>query len=353
MSGSRFGLTDRLLVVGPCAAESQEQLRAVASSLRDVSADWFRAGVWKPRTRPSSFEGVGEKGLEWLAEIRKEFGLRVCTEVASPYHVEQCLAHGLDALWIGARTTTNPFSVQDIADALRGVDIPLFVKNPLNPDLKLWIGAIERLSASCSEVHAVHRGFSLVDNGIYRQTPLWQLPVELKRLMPGLKILCDPSHIAGRRDLVFPLAQKAMRLGFDGLMIEVHDNPDAARTDAMQQLDISSFKRLLKDLEVSNTDEDKDDLSLEELRGRIDDIDLQLLSLLGKRMELSEKVAEIKRENNMSIFRLKRWDVLLTDRMERAERLKLNREFVKDLFELIHEQSMEVQDRFIGGMEKN
>lgn len=353
MNNSRFGLTDRLLVAGPCAAESLEQLRAVAFSLKDISVDWFRAGIWKPRTRPSSFEGVGEKGLEWLAEIRKEFGLKVCTEVASPYHVEQCLAYGLDALWIGARTTTNPFSVQDIADALHGVDIPLFVKNPLNPDLKLWIGAVERLSASCSDIHAVHRGFSLVDNGIYRQTPLWQLPVELKRLMPDLKILCDPSHIAGRRELVFPVAQKAMRLGFDGLMIEVHDNPDSAMTDSMQQLDINGFKRLLEELEISDTDEDRDDVSLEELRGRIDEIDLQLLSLLGKRMGLSEKVAAIKRDNNMSIFRLKRWEVLLNDRMERGERLKLNREFVKDLFELIHEQSMEVQDRFIEDTEKN
>ena len=311
----------------------------------------FRAGLWKPRTRPSAFEGVGEEGLAWLSEVQKTFGLRVCTEVASAEHVELCRKSGVDALWIGARTSGNPFSMQEIAEALSGTDKPIFVKNPLNPDLKLWIGAMERLQKSnCRNVYAIHRGFSLADNGIYRQSPLWQIPIELRRLMPELKILCDPSHIAGKRELVFELAQTAMNLCFDGLMVEMHPCPEEAKTDALQQLTPEQLHNLIDGLKITR-EEDQRQTDLELLRERIDKIDTEIIGLLGKRMQISRQVSHIKKQKNMSVLQINRWDKLLKERMQQAEPKGLNGEFIKEIFEQIHKESVFIQDEMLKGDE--
>ena len=311
----------------------------------------FRAGLWKPRTRPSAFEGVGEEGLAWLSEVQKTFGLRVCTEVASAEHVELCRKSGVDALWIGARTSGNPFSMQEIAEALSGTDKPIFVKNPLNPDLKLWIGAMERLQKSnCRNVYAIHRGFSLADNGIYRQSPLWQIPIELRRLMPELKILCDPSHIAGKRELVFELAQTAMNLCFDGLMVEMHPCPEEAKTDALQQLTPEQLHNLIDGLKITR-EEDQRQTDLELLREKIDKIDTEIIGLLGKRMQISRQVSHIKKQKNMSVLQINRWDKLLKERMQQAEPKGLNGEFIKEIFEQIHKESVFIQDELLKGDE--
>lgn len=348
MKTSTFALTNKMLIAGPCSAEDYSQIRSIAEGIAEFKVDYFRAGVWKPRTRPSEFEGVGVEALSWLKEIQKEFSLKVCTEVATPNHVEQCLSYGIDALWIGARTTTNPFSVQDIAEALRGEKIPIFVKNPLNPDLKLWIGAIERLKrVGIENVYAVHRGFSLADNGNYRQTPLWQIPIELKRIFPDLNIICDPSHIAGKRELVESLSQTAMNLGLDGLMIEVHHNPEIAKTDSKQQLSIKDFENLVKNLIISKTEENILPEKINILRKEIDDIDNKLIELLSERMEVSDKIAQIKKETNLSVLQMNRWNKLLSDRMEYSKTKGLSEVFTKEIFELIHEESIRLQDEII------
>lgn len=351
MTGLRFVSTDKLLIAGPCSAESREMLMSAAARLVVYPNVLFRAGLWKPRTRPSAFEGVGEDGLAWLSEVQKTFGLRVCTEVASAEHVELCRKSGVDALWIGARTSGNPFSMQEIAEALSGTDKPIFVKNPLNPDLKLWIGAMERLQKSnCRNVYAIHRGFSLADNGIYRQSPLWQIPIELRRLMPELKILCDPSHIAGKRELVFELAQTAMNLCFDGLMVEMHPCPEEAKTDALQQLTPEQLHNLIDGLKITR-EEDQRQTDLELLREKIDKIDTEIIGLLGKRMQISRQVSHIKKQKNMSVLQINRWDKLLKERMQQAEPKGLNGEFIKEIFEQIHKESVFIQDEMLKGDE--
>lgn len=351
MTGLRFVSTDKLLIAGPCSAESREMLMSAAARLVVYPNVLFRAGLWKPRTRPSAFEGVGEEGLAWLSEVQKTFGLRVCTEVASAEHVELCRKSGVDALWIGARTSGNPFSMQEIAEALSGTDKPIFVKNPLNPDLKLWIGAMERLQKSnCRNVYAIHRGFSLADNGIYRQSPLWQIPIELRRLMPELKILCDPSHIAGKRELVFELAQTAMNLCFDGLMVEMHPCPEEAKTDALQQLTPEQLHNLIDGLNITR-EEDQRQTDLELLREKIDKIDTEIIGLLGKRMQISRQVSHIKKQKNMSVLQINRWDKLLKERMQQAEPKGLNGEFIKEIFEQIHKESVFIQDEMLKGDE--
>ncbi len=348
MVQSRFAATNKVLIAGPCSAESLEQVLATAESLSVYGDLIFRAGLWKPRTRPSMFEGVGEMGLEWLSQVKSKYSLRVCTEVASPNHVEKCLDYGIDALWIGARTTTNPFSVQDIAEALCGTDMPIFVKNPLNPDVKLWIGAIERLMKSgCTNVYAVHRGFSLADNGIYRQNPLWQIAIELRRLMPNTKLICDPSHMAGKSELVFELAQTAMNLCYDGLMLEVHSSPQEAKTDAEQQLTPEGLFSLLDSLQLSVEGGNSSQTDLEVLRKRIDDIDSEILRMLSERMKVVKEVSEVKKQNNISVLQIKRWNKLLEERMRKAEELNLDKSFVKDVFEQIHKESVNLQDRMI------
>lgn len=354
MKTSRSGLTNKFLIAGPCSAESFEQLDAVAEGISSLSPNYFRAGVWKPRTRPSEFEGVGTLALDWLSQIKKKHSLKVCTEVANPNHVEQCLKYGIDALWIGARTTTNPFSIQDIAESLKGEQIPIFVKNPLNPDLKLWIGAIERLhQAGIENVYAIHRGFSLTDNGCYRQTPLWQIPIELKRIFPSLNIICDPSHIAGKSELVESLSQTAMNIGLDGLMIEVHHNPQIAKTDAKQQLSIHQFKNLLNNLIISKTEENVLPEKINILRKEIDEIDNKLIELLSERINVSTKIAQIKKESNISVLQVNRWKKLLSDRIEYSNTKGVSEEFIKEIFELIHEESVRVQDEIIKKTKKN
>ena len=346
MEQSRFVSTDKLLIAVPCSAESLEQVLLTAKSLDCYPDMFFRAGLWKPRTMPSSFEGVGSKGLMWLREVKRLDGLKVCTEVASPNHVEQCLDAEMDALWIGARTTTNPFSVQDIADALSGTDIPIFVKNPLNPDVKLWIGAVERLYRSgCRNICAVHRGFCLADNGIYRNSPLWQVAIEFRRLMPQTKLICDPSHIAGRSELVFDVSQTAMNLCFDGLMIEVHSDPLQAKTDAKQQLSPVQLHELLSRLQLPHSNDSQSAEDLELLRGKIDQTDAEIVSLLAQRMEIVRQLSEVKHRNNMSILQIDRWKDILQSRMQQADKLHLNSDFVKDIFEQIHRESVALQDK--------
>lgn len=348
MKKSKFVSTDKILIAGPCSAESEEQIHSVAQSLSCYEKIIFRAGLWKPRTRPGAFEGVGELGLQWLKRIKEEFGFKVSTEVASCSHVEKCLNYGVDALWIGARTTTNPFSVQELAESLAGVDIPIFVKNPLNPDVKLWIGAIERFQKNgCRNVFAIHRGFSLTDNGIYRQSPLWNVAIELRRLLPNIRLLCDPSHIAGNKDLVFDLAQTAMNLSYDGLMIEVHNSPNEAKTDAKQQLLPVELFDLLDKLQLFDGENEDSKVDLEILREKIDKIDTRLVKLLSERMRVVKDIALIKKEDNISALQMSRWDKVLNDRMKQAEEFELGIAFIKEIFEQIHKESLSVQDEIM------
>ncbi len=354
METTRFVSTEKLLIAGPCAAESREQLFALAQGLQGFRNLYFRAGIWKPRTRPSVFEGVGSVGLQWLKEVKDKFSFRVCTEVASPAHVEQCLDYGIDALWIGARTTTNPFSVQDIAEALQGTDVTVFVKNPLNPDLKLWIGAVERLQKSgCKNIAAIHRGFCLTDNGYYRQSPLWEIPIELKRLMPQISLLCDPSHISGKRDLVFDVSQTAMNLCFDGLMIETHPNPEQAKTDSQQQINLQELQMLIKALVIGTVESTQSLNELEILREKIDKTDTEIIRLLSERMSLVKQVSEIKKRGNMSVLQMGRWNKVLAERQQQAEQRGLNRAFIKEMFEQIHKESVSIQDNILKEEQNN
>jgi chorismate mutase len=308
--------------------------------------DLFRAGIWKPRTRPGAFEGVGEAGLRWLKKVKEETGLPVTTEVANGQHIQAALEHGIDVFWIGARTTVNPFSVQEIADALTGVDVPVLVKNPVNADLKLWMGAIERIyKAGIRRVAAVHRGFSKYGEKKYRNVPLWQLPIELKRQFPDLEIICDHSHICGRRDLLAETAQRALDLNYDGLMTEVHPSPDQAWSDAEQQITPVQYREMVRHLIVRHPDSD-DQLFLHHLfslRRQIDEIDEELIELLSSRMKLSERIGEYKRENNISIYQPIRWSEVLRRTMTKGRELGLSEEFVAAFVDAIHQESISRQ----------
>lgn len=331
-----------LVIAGPCSAESEEQVISVASSLADAGVQLFRAGIWKPRTRPGCFEGVGARGLEWLARVKKEFGLPVTTEVATAAHVEAALAAGIDVLWVGARTVTNPFAVQEIADALRGVDIPVLVKNPVNPDLELWVGAIERLyNSGVSRLGAVHRGFSSYGEKFFRNSPQWQLPLELKNRYPLLPLICDPSHIAGKRELVQGLSQQAMDLNFDGLMVEVHTTPSCALSDARQQLTPEELRAILKGLVHRSLLAEGVDFAA--YRKRIDAIDEELVALIAKRMEVVREIGTMKKERGITVFQPYRYK----ETMERCAALgtehNLTAEVVKDVFEAIHSESVRQQ----------
>lgn len=334
------------LIAGPCSAENPNQLLSVAKELSQIDISYFRCGLWKPRTSPGGFEGVGAKGLDWLNQVQKQYGLKVATEVASPKHVEQCLKHSIDALWIGARTTTNPFSIQEIAQSLKGTDIPVFVKNPLNPDINLWIGAIERLSnAGLKHISAVHRGFSFADNGIYRQTPYWKEAVQLKVHYPQMRVLCDPSHIAGKRELVAQVALQAIQLGLDGLMIEVHCNPKEALTDALQQLCPQEFISLIESIKSSQSHNTDPSLLLGELRKEIDVVDCQIINLLQQRMNISSNISTIKKENNISLLQISRFQQMMQDRLAQAKAQDLNPKLIEDIFELIHSESLRIQNK--------
>ena len=331
-----------LIIAGPCSAETEEQVLASARQLSAQGVKIFRAGIWKPRTKPGGFEGVGLEGLEWLKRVKAETGMYTATEVATKQHVEAALAAGVDLLWIGARTTVNPFAVQEIADALVGVDIPVLIKNPVNPDLDLWIGAIERIyGAGIRRIGAIHRGFSSYDKKIYRNLPLWNIPIELHRRMPNLPIVCDPSHIGGKRELIAPLCQQAMDMSFDGLMIESHCTPDKAWSDASQQVTPDVLKYILNMLVIRETNQTTENLV--HLRGQIDEIDMHLLELLAKRMRISREIGVYKKEHDMPILQSPRYNEILERRASAATSMELNVEFVQQIMKEIHEESVRLQ----------
>jgi chorismate mutase len=336
-----------LVIAGPCSAESEEQVLKTAHALKDIpEVSIFRAGIWKPRTRPNNFEGLGEIALPWLKKVKEETGLLVTAEVATAKHVELCLKNGIDILWIGARTTANPFSVQEIADALKGTNIPVMVKNPINADLQLWIGAIERFSlAGITKLIAIHRGFSVGEKLEFRNDPLWRIPMELKLKYPQLPLLCDPSHITGQRELIQKVCQKAMDLDMNGLIIETHPDPDKAWSDASQQITPQKLAQIIQSLslkkEYSQNKEYTDQLN--DLRDQIDRLDNELIHTLKLRNNVVQKIAKAKISQNVTALQRNRFDQLIKERMETGEKLGLNKEFVKEIFATIHNQSVEVQ----------
>ncbi|MCB0640807.1 MAG: bifunctional 3-deoxy-7-phosphoheptulonate synthase/chorismate mutase type II, partial [Phaeodactylibacter sp.] len=337
-----------IIIAGPCSAETEEQVLQTAHALSSQPVDLFRAGIWKPRTRPNSFEGVGTVGLSWLRRVKQETGLKVTTEVANREHAFEALKYGIDVLWLGARTTVNPFSVQEVADAIQGVDIPVLVKNPINPDLKLWIGAIERMyKAGITRIGVIHRGFSYHGETKYRNVPRWQLPIELKRQFPDLQIICDNSHICGRRDTLLAVAQKAMDLNFDGIMTEVHPTPDEAWSDAMQQITPAQFQELQESLIVRKaTTRDTEFLqNLDHLRHEIDEIDDELLNLLSTRMKLAEHIGEYKKRNNISILQPTRWNEILEAAVQKGQLKGLSEGFITTLLRAVHEESIKHQEQ--------
>ncbi len=334
-----------LVIAGPCSVESEEQLRKSVLPIID-HVDILRGGIWKPRTRPGSFEGVGEKGLQWMSSLKKEVSFKFATEVATPKHVELALKYGVDVLWIGARTTVNPFNVSELASALQGIDIPVFVKNPIHPELSLWKGALERFSkAGITKLGAIHRGFHTYEKKKYRNTPFWQIPLELKSEFPQLPLICDPSHIGGTRDLIEPLAQRALDLDYDGVMIEAHTDPTHALSDAEQQVSTSTLLEIVSNLkprDASFTEKSYLD-QLEVIREKIDQADRELLEAIAVRMSLVEKIGEFKKENNVAIFQISRWKEIFKSRSEWGKQLNLDDEFTVDLLRLLHQQSVKKQ----------
>ncbi len=335
-----------LVISGPCSAETEGQVLSTAKALAAGGVKVFRAGIWKPRTKPGGFEGIGKEGLPWLRRVKQETGMLTSTEVATAEHVYQALKGGVDMLWIGARTTANPFAVQEVADALRGVDIPVLVKNPVSPDLELWIGGMQRIyNAGIRRIGAIHRGFSTYDKTIYRNQPQWAIPIELRRRMPELPIFCDPSHISGNSELIKPLSQQAMDLGFSGLIVETHCNPCEAWSDASQQLTPEDFVKILSELVIRDAKVSTEDLGA--LRQQIDDLDSALLELLGKRMRISREIGTYKREHNMSVLQATRYEEILARRAKDASTMGMDDKFVKTILEIIHEESVEQQIKII------
>lgn len=337
---------DIFIISGPCSAESPEQLLETCLQLSKLNIDLIRAGIWKPRTRPGSFEGFGSVALEWLKNAGNACALPVAVEVAKPSHVEECLRAGIDVLWIGARTTVNPFLVQEIADALKGTKVKIMVKNPVNPDLDLWIGAIERIEKSgISDIAAIHRGFSTYEKTMYRNKPRWEIPVELKRRMPDIPLICDPSHICGNTTWISAISQTAIDLSFDGLMIESHIHPESALSDKSQQLTPSALKNILENLIYRRPDiEDKNLLSgIESLRDKIDGIDKELIEILSKRMNTARKIGEYKLKGNATILQRVRWDEIIKSRIETGSEKNLSEHFIFQLFEIIHQEAINQQ----------
>ncbi|HDR67802.1 MAG TPA: 3-deoxy-7-phosphoheptulonate synthase [Bacteroidaceae bacterium] len=344
-----FILKKPILIAGPCSAETEEQVMQAAVPLAEMGIKVFRAGIWKPRTRPNAFEGVGSRGLKWLQRVKKETGMFVTTEVANVKHVYEALKYGIDIIWIGARTAANPFAVQDIADSLKGVNIPVMVKNPINPDVDLWIGAIERINnAGINHMAAIHRGFSSYDKTLFRNVPQWQVPIELRRRIPEIPIITDPSHICGNRELLFEISQKAMDLNFDGLVIETHANPDKALSDAKQQVTPEGLKNIIDRLIFREPDVNQElMMTLAELRDQIDKLDDRIINLLEERMTVSEKIGEHKKKNNITILQTKRWDDMLKNRLSFGIRKGLSEEFIIKLFRAIHQESINHQTRIM------
>jgi chorismate mutase len=339
-----------LVISGPCSAESEEQVMDTARQLKANGVGILRAGIWKPRTRPNSFEGVGKDGLPWLKKVKEELGMLTATEVANVNHVFESLKYGIDILWIGARTTANPFAVQEIADALNGVDIPVMIKNPVNPDVELWIGAIERLNqAGIKKIAAIHRGFSTYGKTFYRNDPHWQIPIELKRRIPDLPLITDPSHICGNREMLLEVSQEAMDLDFDGLIIESHCTPDKALSDAAQQITPEVLKDLLGSLVLRKANVDSTVIShtLEDLRIQIDKFDDKLLKVLEMRMQVADKIGSYKKKNNITILQSSRWDQLLNQRIMDGEKKGLSEDFVVKVFRAIHQESINHQTKIM------
>ncbi|MCI6559397.1 MAG: bifunctional 3-deoxy-7-phosphoheptulonate synthase/chorismate mutase type II [Prevotella sp.] len=335
-----------IVIAGPCSAETEEQVMGTARELARKGCHMFRAGVWKPRTKPGGFEGNGEKALPWMKQVKEETGMLTATEVATPEHVELALKYGIDILWVGARTSANPFAMQALADSLRGVDVPVFVKNPVNPDLELWIGAMERINqAGIKKMAAIHRGFSSYDKKIYRNLPMWQIPIELHRRIPELPIICDPSHIGGSRELIAPLCQQAMDLGFDGLIVESHCSPDKAWSDAKQQVTPEVLDYILSLLVIR--DETSTTEGISQLRKQIDDLDNQLMELLAKRMRVCREIGQYKKEHNMTVLQAARYNEILEKRGAQGALCGMDAQFVAKVFEGIHEESVRQQIEII------
>ena len=335
-----------IVIAGPCSAETEEQVMTTARQLAAKGCRIFRAGVWKPRTKPGGFEGNGEKALPWLQAVKKETDMLTATEVAMPEHVELALKYDVDMLWVGARTATNPFAMQELAESLRGFEGPVLVKNPVNPDPELWMGAMQRLNqVGIKRLGAIHRGFSSFDKKIYRNVPMWQIPIELHRRIPDLPIICDPSHIGGRRDLIAPLCQQAMDLGFDGLIVESHCSPDEAWSDALQQVTPDILDYILSLLVVRNEHTTTEGLRM--LRGQIDELDNNLMELLARRFRVCREIGTFKKEHNMTVLQAGRYDEILQKRGAQASLCGMDAEFAAHVFELIHEESVRQQLKIV------
>lgn len=345
---NEMSLTHPLVIAGPCSAESEEQVLKIAHQLKNTDATILRAGIWKPRTRPGNFEGVGRIGLKWLKRAKDETGLLTATEIANPAHVELALKNDVDLLWIGARTTVSPFIVQEIAEALKGTDKIVLVKNPVNPDLALWLGAVERLHTSnINKLGVIHRGFSTYEKTRYRNNPEWQIPIDLQNQFPDLPLILDPSHIAGRRDIIFDLCQTALDLNFDGLMIETHHDPDNAWSDAKQQITPKTLDQLTIDLKIRKEEGDALEYlnKLSNLRTQIDVVDHKLTEILGKRMKIADEIGGLKKKNNVAILQNKRWNEILGKMILGGKEFDLSEEFVLKIYKAIHQESINHQKR--------
>ncbi|MGV7106354.1 chorismate mutase [Flavobacterium sp. U410] len=343
-----FKLDHPLVIAGPCSAETEDQVLKIAHELKDSDVSVFRAGIWKPRTRPGGFEGVGAIGLKWLQKAKAETGLLMATEVATAAHVQLALEHDIDVLWIGARTTVNPFAVQEVADALRGTDKIVLVKNPVNPDLALWIGGLERLyNADIKKLGVIHRGFSTYEKTKYRNNPEWQIAIELQNRFPDLPLICDPSHITGKRDMIQDVSQQALDLNFDGLIIETHIDPDNAWSDAAQQVTPTTLKQIFKDLKVRKETDEADDYNsrLAKLRTQIDEYDEKIVEILGSRMKIADQIGLLKKEKNVAILQNKRWNEVLGKMILDGEKKGLSEEFVLQIFKAIHQESINHQEK--------
>jgi len=347
-----MNLTHPLVIAGPCSAETEEQVLKIAHELKDSDVNYYRAGIWKPRTRPGMFEGVGEIGLRWLKKVKQETGMKTCTEVANAAHVKLAMEYDVDLLWIGARSTVSPFIMQEIADALQGTDKIVLVKNPVNPDLSLWLGGIERLyKAGIKNLGAIHRGFSTYEKTKYRNIPEWQLAIEFQNKFPDLPLICDPSHITGNREMIFDVSQTALDLNYDGLMIETHFDPDNAWSDAAQQVTPTKLIKIMEDLKIkkeTNT-EAAYQSSLDNLRAQINVVDGQLIELLGKRMKVADQIGQLKKDKNVAILQSKRWNEILGNMILEGESRGLSEEFILKMFKAIHQESINHQEKIING----
>ena len=333
-------------VAGPCSAETREQLYETCKGIKEQDITMLRAGIWKPRTRPGSFEGVGEEGLKWFKEIKEELEMPITVEVANTQHVELALKYNVDVLWLGARSTVNPFTVQEIADALKGVDVPVMIKNPINPDLALWIGAIERIyNSGIRSIAAIHRGFSSLGKSKFRNEPVWSLAIELKSKLPNIPLICDPSHIGGNRDLIYPISQKAIDLSYSGLMIETHMNPDEAWSDAAQQVTPATLGEILYSIQIrkEKTQDSLVNETLEELRKKVDELDYSLLEVIASRQDLVERIGEYKKDNNMTVFQPERWLEIFNSRPAWGSNMSLDKKFVEEFCKVLHNESIRLQ----------